>query len=144
MTPGFTRTAQLAVHVVVRIAAHPIGTRLPLVGVAECLGHSEAAVLRIVSKLARAGILLVGRGAPRQVQLARPPETLTIVDIVEAVDGPLGVGLSRTSGARGERRLTKVCNCAATAFRMKLRDTRISDLLGGSEPSETPSSGAHA
>jgi Rrf2 family protein len=129
MTVGFTRTAQLAIHVVVRIAAHPLGTRLALAGVADYLGHSEAALVRIVSKLARAGIVLVGRGVNGEVQLARSPETLTIVDVVEAIEGPIQMSRRRSVRSRGKSRLAKVCNRAAQDFRRKLRMVRISDLL---------------
>ena len=44
---------------------------------------------KIVSQLSVAGLLNTSRGARGGVSLARPPEDITLLDVVEAIDGPI-------------------------------------------------------
>ncbi len=46
-------------------------------------------LLSVVGELRRAGLLRVRRGAAGGLLLARPPEEITLGDVVVAVDGPL-------------------------------------------------------
>jgi Rrf2 family protein len=44
---------------------------------------------KIISQLSIAGLIHTSRGARGGVSLARPPETISILEVVEAIDGPL-------------------------------------------------------
>ncbi len=44
---------------------------------------------KIVSQLSVAGLLQTSRGARGGVSLARSPEEITLLDVVEAIDGPI-------------------------------------------------------
>jgi Rrf2 family protein len=44
---------------------------------------------KIVSQLSVAGLLQTSRGARGGVSLARAPEQITLLDVVEAIDGPI-------------------------------------------------------
>jgi Rrf2 family protein len=44
---------------------------------------------KIVSQLSVAGLLQTSRGARGGVSLAKPPETISLLDVVEAIDGPI-------------------------------------------------------
>jgi Rrf2 family protein len=44
---------------------------------------------KIVSQLSVAGLLQTSRGARGGVSLAKPPEEITLLDVVEAIDGPI-------------------------------------------------------
>lgn len=48
-------------------------------------------VQRLVSKLTSAGLLRSVRGAGGGLQLGRPAAAITVADIVEAVEGPIGL-----------------------------------------------------
>jgi Rrf2 family protein len=50
---------------------------------------SPSFVGKIVSTLAHAGVLETYRGAAGGVQLGRPADTITVLDVVEAVQGPI-------------------------------------------------------
>lgn len=54
-------------------------------------GLSVATVQKVVSKLASAGLLRSVRGAGGGLQLARPAATITLADIVEAMEGPIAL-----------------------------------------------------
>ncbi len=44
---------------------------------------------KIVSQLSVAGLLQTSRGARGGVSLARPPQEITLLEVVEAIDGPI-------------------------------------------------------
>jgi Rrf2 family protein len=44
---------------------------------------------KIVSQLSVAGLLQTSRGARGGVSLAKPPEAISLLDVVEAIDGPI-------------------------------------------------------
>jgi len=52
--------------------------------------HIPASFLaKIVSQLSVAGLLKTSRGARGGVSLARKPKDITLLDVVEAIDGPI-------------------------------------------------------
>ncbi|HEX9015240.1 MAG TPA: Rrf2 family transcriptional regulator, partial [Chloroflexota bacterium] len=48
---------------------------------------------KIVPALARAGLLRSYRGSGGGIALGRPPEQITLLDVVEAVDGPIALNM---------------------------------------------------
>jgi Rrf2 family protein len=46
---------------------------------------------KIIQKLAQAGIVTTHRGVGGGITLARPPEEITLLDIVEAIEGPVAL-----------------------------------------------------
>ena len=44
---------------------------------------------KIISQLSIAGIIKTTRGARGGVTLARPPEEISLLDVIEAIDGPI-------------------------------------------------------
>jgi FeS assembly SUF system regulator len=46
-------------------------------------------VQKLVSKLARAGLLVASRGSGGGVRLARPAAAINLADIIEAIEGPI-------------------------------------------------------
>ena len=65
-------------------------------------------------------------------RLARPAAALTLLDVVEAVDGPVRWEAA-TPGPDGgplDREVQTVCGQAAGLVRQRLRQVRLSDLVG--------------
>jgi Rrf2 family protein len=89
-------------------------------------------VRRIVSRLARAGILRTARGVGGGVSLARPAEGISLHDVVEAMEGPScpspcldaeqGCPLSKSCPVRN------VWSQTASLLDNHLRTVRFSDL----------------
>lgn len=58
---------------------------------AEETGLPAPTVQKLVSKLTAAGLMRSSRGVGGGLRLARPPATITLADIVEAVEGPIAL-----------------------------------------------------
>ena len=81
-----TRQADYAIRCVLEVARHE---RLAAAEIATRQGLSPSFVGKIVGSLARAGILETRRGASGGVSLGRPPQDISILEVVEAVQGPI-------------------------------------------------------
>jgi Rrf2 family protein len=83
-----TRQADYALRCVLETARHE---RISARELAERQHLSPSFVGKIVSALARAGILETRRGAAGGVRLGRPPGSISVLEVIEATQGPLWV-----------------------------------------------------
>jgi Rrf2 family protein len=81
-----TRQADYALRCVLETARHE---RISARELADRQALSPSFVGKIVSALARAGILETHRGASGGVQLGRPADAISVLEVVEAVQGPV-------------------------------------------------------
>jgi Rrf2 family protein len=81
-----TREADYAIRCVLEVARQG---RVSAARVAELQGISPTFLGKIVQSLARAGILSTRRGVGGGVTLAVPLEEVTLLRVIEAVEGPL-------------------------------------------------------
>lgn len=81
-----TREADYAIRCVLEVARQG---RVSAARVAELQGISPTFLGKIVQSLARAGILSTRRGVGGGVTLAVPLEQITLLRVIEAVEGPL-------------------------------------------------------
>jgi len=84
-----TRQADYAVRAMVYLAQLGPDKRAATGQIAQekCIPPSFLA--KIVSQLSIAGLLQTWRGARGGVSLAKPPEAISLLDVVEAIDGPI-------------------------------------------------------
>jgi Rrf2 family protein len=86
-----TRQADYAVRAVTHLARLGPGTRASTAQIALEQSIPSTFLAKIVSQLSAAGVLRATRGARGGVALARPADEITLLEIVEAIDGPLAV-----------------------------------------------------
>lgn len=60
--------------------------------IAHCSGIPRPYLAKIITTLARHGLLLAHRGVRGGNVLARPPEAITLLEVVEAIEGPDWLG----------------------------------------------------
>jgi Rrf2 family protein len=100
----------------------------------EAEGLSERSLVQALTSLVGARVLHSLRGHRGGYRLAKPTEAITLLDIVEAVDGPLrGEALpvgGTAEGKRFDKQLQAVCDMAAELTRQQLRRLSLADLAG--------------
>ena len=127
-----SRTACYAIHAVVFMAAQ--GANQIVIGhrAAKTLGIPEGFLLRILVSLSRAHILWSVKGPNGGYRLARPAREISLLDVIEAVEGPMrgSVLFTEDDAARGlDRRLENVFEKTTDLIRKNLQRVRIAELV---------------
>ncbi|MBR3087266.1 MAG: Rrf2 family transcriptional regulator [Kiritimatiellae bacterium] len=119
-----TAKSRYALRILLDIAVHGGNGPRSIREIATSQSISEKFISRIAVPLRRAGLLATERGASGGLRLALFPEKITLLDIVEATDGPVSIVqcLSRP-GACG-----KHGRCAAENAWRKTNDALVSAL----------------
>ncbi len=90
---------------------------------------------KIISQLSIAGLIHTSRGARGGVLLARPPEEISILEVVEAIDGPIALNqCTETSDGCpfGENCKLKPLWCDAQAeLVQRLKSVNFAQFLSG-------------
>lgn len=135
-----TREADYAVTCVLEVARHK---HISAAEIARRHEISPSFVANIVHSLAKSGIAVTTRGAGGGVSLARAADSLTLLDVIEAVQGRLTVN----SCVANPRQCDRTDGCSAYfVFRgvqnqMRLGlDVTFAELLEGSDDSGPPTS----
>ncbi len=84
-----TKQADYAVRAVLYLSRLGIGNRAATSKIAEDQHIPTSFLAKIISQLAVAGLLHTSRGARGGVTLARKPKDITLLEVVEAIDGPI-------------------------------------------------------
>jgi Rrf2 family protein len=130
------------VHVCVLLAGLPEDAALPAAKLAEYHGVPAAYLAKHLQALAGAGVLRTVKGARGGYRLARPPAEITVLDVVEAIDGDESAFRCSEIRRRGPmampaREYTKACGIhraftrADEAWRAELAASTIAELFVG-------------
>jgi Rrf2 family protein len=84
-----TRQADYAIRAVRYLARQSPNQRSATSTVAKEMSIPPSFLAKIISQLSIAGLLHTSRGARGGVTLAREPKEITLLDVVEAIDGPI-------------------------------------------------------
>ncbi|HSL30196.1 MAG TPA: Rrf2 family transcriptional regulator [Anaerolineales bacterium] len=84
-----TRQADYAVRAVLHLARIKNGDRAATSTVAKEQHIPPSFLAKIISQLSIAGLLHTSRGARGGVTLAREPKDISLLEVVEAIDGPI-------------------------------------------------------
>ena len=89
-------------------------------------------LLKILQQLVRANVLNSKRGPRGGFSLAKPPKRITMLEMVEAVDGPMTGQLNIAEQANGEKfsvRFEQVYGKAVAQAKSVLEKAKLSSLL---------------
>ena len=84
-----TRQADYAVRAILHLAQIKNGDRAATSIVAKEQHIPPSFLAKIISQLSIAGLLHTSRGARGGVTLARDPKDITLLEVIEAIDGPI-------------------------------------------------------
>jgi Rrf2 family protein len=127
-----TRAADYAVRVMIHFASVPPHTRLKRDALAEASGLPESFLAKILQALTRAGLVSSRRGVDGGFVLAVDSRTVSLVDIIEAIDGPIALNVCLMNGENcGEQAWCgahQVWVQAQAAMLKALRSQSLADL----------------
>ena len=103
-----TQQADYAVRAVLDLALQTEAERVPSEAIARHQAIPSAFLTKILARLAAEGIVLTQRGVNGGIRLARPTEDITLLQVVEAIDGP--ITLNRCN--RNPSECPRDCVCA--------------------------------
>jgi Rrf2 family protein len=86
-----TRQADYALRAMLYLAQIEPNQRAATSTIAEQQRIPPSFLAKIISQLSIAGLIHTSRGARGGVTLARQPEEITILEVVEAIDGPIAL-----------------------------------------------------
>jgi Rrf2 family protein len=127
----FTSASLNALHALTYLARHDGGGPVPAETVAAARGLNKPFLSKALTALMKAGVLVAERGPNGGYRLARPARAISLLEVVEAVDGPvrgLAHWVGSGAGARLDGRLQEVCDRAAEVVRRRLRKVSLADL----------------
>jgi Rrf2 family protein len=125
-----SRAAGYAVQGLVLLADRDPSRPVPSHELARQGGMPELFLLKALLALVRSRLLVSLKGPHGGYRLARPAKEISLLEVIEAVDGPVrGEAPPVGDGAaKLDRRLQAVCEAAAGAVRDTLRGISVAGL----------------
>jgi Rrf2 family protein len=121
-----------AVHALAHLAAAGEKRLVLSYDIARAWGISERYLPKVLRRLVSAQLLRSLKGPHGGYRLARPAAKVTVLEVVEAVDGPLRGEAPLAGGSRDplDARLGEICAEVTGLVRRRLGKVRLSDLAG--------------
>ena len=118
-----------AVRALAHLARRPPGAAERKQDIAQAAGLADVYLVKILGRLVRAGLLSAVKGPGGGYVLARPARQITLLAIIEAIDGRVGGAAFAADRATPlDRRLQAACDDAAEALRQRLARVTLAEL----------------
>jgi Rrf2 family transcriptional regulator, iron-sulfur cluster assembly transcription factor len=130
-----TMTGEYAVRAMMHLASLPKGTIARIPDISKEWDIPEKFLRKIIAKLTKGGLLLAHRGAGGGLSLAKAPKKVTLLDVIELVEGPMALNKCLINPHFCRR--TKTCSAhvvwceAQTAMRCILGSRTLAELSQG-------------
>ena len=126
------QTIAYAVAAMTYMAAQPAGSLISNTTTSRATKTPERYLLQVLRKLVLSGVLNSVRGVQGGFRLAKPANKITLLEIVEAVDGPIGqcerVDLPAMS-AKASAGMLNAFRAVEGDARKRLASVTLADLL---------------
>ena len=125
--------ARYGIHAMYDLACNDGAQPRPLKAVAEAQGIPEAYLEQLLCALRRGGLVQSVRGAQGGYQIAAAPETVSLRDIIDAVEGP--IELSECASADNACHRSGTCPVrwvwqrVTDSINTELEKIKLSDML---------------
>lgn len=128
-----TRQCEYALRIMLELASHPYGEVVASKTISERQDIPEDFLKKTVHLLALTGLVNTVRGAQGGVRLAKAADDIKVLDVVEAIEGPLAINPCLAPGYycpnRPTCRLSPVLARAQRAFSAELSKDSLADLV---------------
>jgi Rrf2 family protein len=127
-----TRATDYAVRIMVELASLPPGDKVQLNELIESTGVRGSFLSKVVQRLVHAGMVSSHRGTRGGFSLRVSGEEVTLLDVIEAIEGPTQMNLCLGSGPGCERKswcgVHPIWKKAQSAFVQELCSVSIAHL----------------
>jgi len=103
-----TRAADYAVRVMVELSSLPPGTRLQKSALVKLSEAPESFLSKVLQRMVAQGLITSRRGGGGGFELAKAPDQISVLNVVEAIDGPMTLNLCVPGSSGCERSLACV------------------------------------
>lgn len=127
-----SRTVVYAVQATLQLAQADTNGPIPCSQIASDGNMPERFLLQILRHLVTNGIMQSTRGVDGGYSLDRRPEEISLLEVIEAIDGPLNAALPGRDGVElsgSDHRLQHALDEVTSTMRERLAAIKISDLL---------------
>jgi Rrf2 family protein len=120
-----TRAADYAVRVMIHLAGLPAGTRVSRAELVQATDAPESFLAKVLQALARAEMISSRRGLDGGFELVAERETTTVLQVVEALEGPVQLNQCLTATGCG-----RMSWCAAHLVWAQAQEAMVQVLRG--------------
>lgn len=126
-----SRTVAYALQAMLQLAESNVPTPIPCSRLAAEGAMPERFLLQILRSLVTHGILQSTRGVEGGYSLVKPPNEISLLEIIEAIEGPVGPSLPVTDGldVANHARLQSALEKVATSARKQLASVKLSEMV---------------
>ncbi|MCA9217200.1 MAG: Rrf2 family transcriptional regulator [Planctomycetales bacterium] len=135
-----SRTVAYAIQATLQLAQAESTTPVPCSRIASQGEMPERFLLQILRNLVTHGILQSTRGVDGGYTLVRPASEISILEVIEAIEGPLATDSVSASGLDDETRenLRVALNNVAETARRQLESVKLSQIVTSGPSDTTP------
>jgi Rrf2 family protein len=123
-----THASSYALHALAFLAAQEKNAPVASHQIARARGIPERFLLKVLKPLVAARVLVSTKGPHGGYRLARPANAVSMLDVVEAVDGPLNGQSSHPRDDVLEHRIDTICRDVTEHLRRHLQKVRLAEL----------------
>ena len=139
-----SRLSDYGVQMLAALARRP-GEGLSSRGVAEAADIPEPTVRKLLKALSKAQLLISRRGVQGGYWLARPPEEISVAEIIAAIEGPIALTECNVPGDNRCERKSCPMRGSWQAINQLIQGTlshlSLSQMVAQAVPTQTPSGG---
>jgi Rrf2 family protein len=121
-----TRQSDYGVRAILHLATVPYGDVIQTRSIAASEDIPGKYLPSIIRTLARAGLIRTLRGNQGGVMLARPPEEISLREVIEAIEGPIVI----VHCLRGPNQCNREDDCSFRTVCQNLQDLMVGQLEG--------------
>lgn len=131
-----SRASTYALLAAVQLSDSPAAPPIPCSQLAQLGDMPERFLLQVLRNLVNEGLLKSTRGVDGGYRLAKPLSQITMLDIVEAIDGPVQPELPQINGLapQSQKKLAEVLTDVASDAKKRLAAVTLAQLKPAANP----------
>jgi Rrf2 family protein len=128
-----SRTVEYGLTAAVFVAQNCEDGRVIAKKISEAYNFPAEYLLQVMQQLVKFGILTSKKGPHGGFNIARPAKEITMLEIIEAIDGPVIVPMNLAEQAGGKpfaKKIEKTFLNVSEAMKVSLAKVKLADLAG--------------